>query len=159
MTESNQAIRRPDEGPDNGATGAPNAAETPSAPHELTRLQALLLALAERVPVERMDQLWIFPPRQAKRTETGLVVAAAFNGADDRRRVVTGRYVARKQDKGPDQIEQIFLEHAVAPADRIPTVIDGVVRRLDDDLAAIPPRHERIGGEVQEWERVLSCEF
>lgn len=136
--------RRPDEG---HSGRAPDETPTP--------LQALLHSLAKRVSVERIDQVWLFPPRQSSRSESALVVAAAFNGGDDRRRVLTARYVVRKQEKGASSIEESVVEHAVAPADRLPRVIDGVVRRLDDELADLTPRHESIGGDAGRWQELL----
>ena len=118
-------------------------------------LLALLVSLATRVSTHALDELWIFPPRQSNRQESALVVVSAFHDDHDRRRVLTARYKATRQPNGQMIVEESLVEHAVAPVDRIPSIIDGVIRRLDDDLAQLAPVPSRINGETERWTALL----
>jgi len=140
----------------NAVTAAPGTQATETAV-DAGPLHALLLSLATRITVGAIDQLWIFPPRQAGRTESALVVVSAFEGQhDERRRILTARYLARRGSDNKVQVEESLMEHAVAPADRLPRVIDGVLRRLDDELASLSPSERRIGGDADAWVELLT---
>ena len=118
-------------------------------------LLALLVSLAARVSTHALDELWIFPPRQSARQESALVVVSAFHDDADRRRVMTARYRATRQSNGQFLVEESLLEHAVAPVDRLERIIEGVIRRLDDDLAQLAPVPSRIHGETEAWTALL----
>ncbi|HET7040946.1 MAG TPA: hypothetical protein VFI13_02960, partial [Gemmatimonadales bacterium] len=51
-------------------------------------------------------------------------------------------------------IEQDLSEHGIAPADRIDRLIEGVLRRLGDDLSAAPLT-ARIAGAPDRWNELL----
>ena len=118
-------------------------------------LLALLVSLAARVSTHALDELWIFPPKQSTRQESALVVISAFHDDADRRRVMTARYKATKQPNGQFVVEESLVEHAVAPVDRIERIIEGVIRRLDDDLAQLQPVPSQIRGETERWTALL----
>ena len=118
-------------------------------------LLALLVSLAARVSTHALDELWIFPPKQSTRQESALVVISAFHDDADRRRIMTARYKATKQANGQFVVEESLVEHAVAPVDRIERIIDGVVRRLDDELAQLQPVPSPIRGETGRWTALL----
>ena len=120
-------------------------------------LLALLVSLASRVTTEALDELWIFPPRQTPKSESALVVVSAFHDDPERRRVLTARYKASRGADGRYTVEESLVEHAVAPADRIGRVIDGVIRRLDDDLAQLAPVPNRIEGDTERWIALLEA--
>ena len=118
-------------------------------------LLALLVSLAARVSTHALDELWIFPPRQSARQESALVVVSAFHDDADRRRILTARYRATRQANGQYTVEESLVEHAVAPVDRIERIIEGVIRRLDDELAQLQPVPSRIRGETEAWTALL----
>lgn len=118
-------------------------------------LLALLMSLASRVSTRALDELWIFPPRTSAKSESALVVVSAFHDDPDRRRVLTARYKATRAADGTYAVDESLVEHAVAPADRIGRVIDGVIRRLDDDLAQLAPVPNRIEGDTDNWVALL----
>ena len=118
-------------------------------------LLALLVSLASRVSTHALDELWIFPPKQSNRQESALVVVSAFHDDQERRRVLTARYRATRQPNGQFTVEESLVEHAVAPVDRLERIIEGVIRRLDDDLAQLQPVPSRIHGETERWTALL----
>ena len=118
-------------------------------------LLALLVSLASRVSTHALDELWIFPPKSNSRSESALVVVSAFHDDADRRRILTARYTATRQPNNQFAVEESLVEHAVAPVDRIERIIEGVVRRLDDDLANLAPVPSRIRGETANWTALL----
>ncbi len=118
-------------------------------------LLALLVSLASRVSTHALDELWIFPPRANSRSESALVVVSAFHDDADRRRILTARYKATRQANNQFIVEESLVEHAVAPVDRIERIIEGVIRRLDDDLAQLAPVPARIHGETEKWTALL----
>lgn len=127
-------------------------------------LLATLEGLARRLSLESLDELWIFPPRRHGEIESVVVVATAFVQDDaDRRRILTAHLTARRSDLRKTRrkvaakpIEPMVVEQGEAPADRIGRVVEGVMRRLDEELAALPPRQVRIGGEVARWEELIA---
>jgi hypothetical protein len=118
-------------------------------------LLALLVSLAARVSTDALDEIWIFPPKQSARQESALVVVSAFHDDPDRRRVLTARYRATRQANGQFVVEESLIEHAVAPVDRLERIIEGVIRRLDDDLAQLQPVPSRIHGDTERWTALL----
>lgn len=111
-------------------------------------LARLLAEMSAHVPPERIEQAWIFPPRHHRELETGLVVLALRGedaAAGDVREVVTVRYEQRAGEAG----SRVAAGHGWAPAERLPRLIDGVVRRLgvegEDPVVVVT------GGDVSEW--------
>lgn len=134
-------------------------APAPPAPSWLTAradsggVPALLERLAATVPVESMDEVWIFPTRRMPGFESTVVVLSLFtDDADDRRRVVTAHFKAVRNKRGEATVETILSDHAVAPPDRLERIIDGVLRRLgDDSVLATPPRSAQLRGKAERW--------
>ena len=52
-------------------------------------------------------------------------------------------------------LEPRLAEHATTPAERLPRVIAGVLRRLGDDYAAIPPSYARIDCSARQWQALI----
>lgn len=103
--------------------------------------------LGERLGAEAIDRLWIFPPLARGRKEWGLVAASCFE-EDGRRRMVTARYVAERTGEGLT-FEPMVAEEGVAPEDRMPRVIAGVVERSPTALG--DPREVRVAGEPERF--------
>jgi hypothetical protein len=144
--------RRPDDGP---ASRRDDVVAKEAIVNNPEPLLALLISLAARVSTHALDELWIFPPKQSSRQESALVVVSAFHDDAERRRIMTARYTATKQANGQFVVEESLVEHAVAPVGRIDRIIEGVIRRLDDDLAQLQPVPSRIRGETERWTALL----
>jgi hypothetical protein len=113
-----------------------------------------LTDLLAQVPAERVDGLWRFPPLRKGRKESGLLAAGVFPGggaadaADDagRRVLVTLSWRAEETGKGVTY-ESTFLEEGEAPPDRLPRVMAGVMRRMDE--ATGEPRYLPVAGDAE----------
>lgn len=122
--------------------------------------------LGLRLGPESLDRLWIFPPMIRGRREWGLVAASRFADAPDlpdtpdaargpdgpRRRLFTAPYSAERTGKGLT-LEWSLVEQGEAPPDRLPRVMDGVVRRAGDELGEA--REVEIGGALEHFEALL----
>ena len=115
---------------------------------------ALLERLATSVPPESIDELWLFPTRRVQGIESTVLVLARYTDEADRRRVETVHFKATRNKRGEASVDTQLEDHAIAPADRLTRVIDGVLRRLGDDLAATP-RAARISGDPLRWEALI----
>ena len=137
----------------------------PPAPSWLTAradsggVPALLERLVATVPVEAMDEVWIFPTRRMPGFESTVVVLSLFTeDAEDRRRVATAHFKAVRNKRGEATVETILSDHAVAPPDRLERIIDGVLRRLgDDSVLATPPRSAHIRGLAERWTALVQA--
>jgi len=110
-----------------------------------------LTDLLAQVPAERVDGLWRFPPLRKGRKESGLLAAGVFPAgaaaADAGRRVlVTLSWRAEETGKGVTY-ESTFLEEGEAPPDRLPRVMAGVMRRMDE--ATGEPRYLPVAGDAE----------
>ncbi len=105
----------------------------------------LLALLEKRVGAGSMDRIWIFPPLVRGRKEWGLVAVSCLTDDPSQRTLVTGRYTAEMTGKGV-LFRPEFMSEGSAPPDRLPHVMDGVVRRGDLQLGV--PREMEIGGDL-----------
>ncbi|HEX6039430.1 hypothetical protein [Longimicrobium sp.] len=119
-------------------------------------LAAALGAIAERLPPERVDAVWLFPPRLLGARESGLAVLSSFAGGDEARRtrtIHTLHYVSDPQPKGPPIRTDELAEVGTVPVDRIDRIIEGVLHRLD-----VPetPDVRETGGDGHAWTLLLT---
>jgi hypothetical protein len=112
----------------------------------------LLAKLAERIGIEAMDRIWIFPPLVRGRKEWGLVAVSCGTEDPGQRTLVTGRYFAELTGTGV-RFEPEFMSEGLAPPDRLTLVMDGVVRRSDLQLGV--PREQVIGGDPETFRNLL----
>lgn len=118
-------------------------------------LTALLQRLAAHIPPSIIDELWIFPTRRVAAGESTVVVVTAFHGDQTpRRRVITAHFTVTRNRKGVASVEQKVEEQAIAPADAVDRVVEGVLRRLDEAALAVP-RRESLGGAPERWALLL----
>ena len=110
-----------------------------------------LAVVWERVGPEKVDQVWIFPPLIRGRKEFGLVAVSGFTGDPDQRILFTARYSAELTGRGVEFDCEIRAEGA-APPDRLPRVMDGVVRRSELQLA--DPEEVSVRGEAESFLRL-----
>jgi hypothetical protein len=113
-------------------------------------LPALLERVADRIGPGAIDELWIFPTRRSASVESTVLVVSAFHDDGDRRRVWTAHFTIVRDGRGRPTVSERLEEHATAPTDALPRIVEGVVRRLGDD-AARPPRATAIAGDVVRW--------
>lgn len=114
-------------------------------------LLRILEEVGRRWEPESIDEVWIFPTRRIGSARSAVAVIALFEEAGERRRIVTARATDRKGPRNKTVVALDFAEHGSAPADRVARLIDGVLRRLDEDLADAPPRAVRIEGQSERW--------
>jgi hypothetical protein len=124
-------------------------------PHESVVPEAsgrLLALLGEQLGVPLVDRIWVFPPLIKGRREWGLVAVSLLTGDPGRRELVTGRYSAELTGGGMVFHPEVSSQ-GEAPPERLPRIMDGVVRRSGLHLGL--PREIRIEGDSQRFENVL----
>ncbi len=124
------------------------ADDDPGVPEALPRT---LREVGTRLGPAAIDCLWIFPPLVRGRREWGLVAAGCFDGRGARR-LVTARYSAQRTGKGL-YLDTRLHDEGVAPADRLPRVMEGVVRRGPEPLGS--PRLVELGGAAEAFESLI----
>ena len=117
-------------------------------------LPALLEGLGPRLDVNTIDELYLFPTRRVQGVESTVFVFSV-HADEDRRRVITAHLRATRNKRGEAAIETRLDEHATTPPERLPRVIEGVLRRLSEDFAATPPSHCRIDGSEERWRALI----
>lgn len=132
-------------------TGEKRGADSP-VPGALGRILGIIL---ERLGGERVDRIWVFPPLVRGRREFGLVAVSAESEAPGQRALYTARYSAELTGAGMEFESDLSLE-GLAPPDRLPRVMDGVVRRSDLQLGEA--REVVIGGAADRM-RDLASEY
>lgn len=117
-------------------------------------LPALLEGLGPRLDVATIDQMYVFPTRRVQGVESTVFVFSVHD-AEDRRRVITAHLRATRNKRGEPSIDAKLDEHGTTPAERVPRVIDGVLKRLSEDFASTPPSHCRIEGSTERWHALI----
>ena len=123
----------------------------PGVPEAIPRT---LQMMARRLGESEIDRLWVFPPLIVGRRERGLVAASCFT-EDGARRLYTAAYSAERTGTSLS-VEHGIAEEGQAPPDRLPRVMQGVVRRSEIDLGE--PRMVEIAGDPVKL-RALLDEF
>jgi hypothetical protein len=162
--------RDPDDNDETGAAGdtgqgtevhgdaTPDAPETDSPDTESddhlpdAPLFALLRIIEAEIGVDRIDRVWIFPPRRFETGETALAVVSAYPELDpERRRVYAAHYTAPAQEDAP---HLTLREFGTAPTERVGRVVEEVVERLKEQPTAAP-QAARIDGSDLHWNELL----
>ncbi|MFC1791784.1 hypothetical protein ACFL0I_04890 [Gemmatimonadota bacterium] len=112
----------------------------------------LLAVIEERIPLETVDRIWVFPPLVRGRKEWGLVAVSCLTEDPECRDLLTARYSAELTGQGMAFESEIASEGS-APPERLPRVMDGVIRRSDLQLGEA--REEKIGGDPQRFRSLL----
>ena len=123
--------------------------DDPGVPEALPRT---LVRLRDRLGVETIDRLWIFPPVRRGRREQGLVAVSTFQQGEERRSMITVTYNAEHTGKGVT-VEPAFTMEGAAPAETFPPVMEGVVRRSGE--GAEEPREIVIDGAPSRFEELM----
>lgn len=118
-------------------------------------VRQLLRQLPDSVPIETLDRVWVFAPRDLAGKESGLLVLTtlAEDPAADRRRLLTLRYQAERV-RGTLRVSPLLEEQGAAPADRMPRLIEGVIGRLRDQRE--DPAPFAVGGDPARWTELLA---
>ncbi len=119
--------------------------------------RTVLDPLDRRLGAVGIDRLWAFPPREVRGVPAALIVVSAYAEQTDRRRLVTARLVVDPpQEDGPrrraagSRVE--VAEQGEVPRERVPRLLDGVLRRLGEDPGEAAPATFEIGGDARRWE-------
>jgi hypothetical protein len=129
--------------------GRAGTSADPGVPEAIPRT---LIRLRDRLGVENIDRLWIFPPVRRGRRETGLVAVSTILDGEERRSMVTVAYSAEHTGKGVT-VEPTFTREGLAPADRFPPVMQGVVRRSGE--GAGDPQEVEISASGEKFEALM----
>ena len=121
----------------------------PGVPEALPRL---LIRVRERLGVDVVDRLWIFPPVRRGRREQGLVAVSTLLTGEDRRVMITAAYTAEHTGRGVT-FDVSFTQEGEAPPERFPSVMAGVVRRSGEGLGEA--REVEILGSAEKFEQLL----
>ncbi|MGH7554422.1 MAG: hypothetical protein ACREMQ_15565 [Longimicrobiales bacterium] len=116
-------------------------------------LPALLERVTQRLPIDTIDEVWIFPTRRAAGTESTVIVVATFDDDPDRRCVNTAHFTATRDKNGQATVREKMDQHAIAPAGAVAKVVEGVLRRVGDELSL--PLAESIAGDQQRWTALM----
>jgi hypothetical protein len=114
-----------------------------------------LTEIPEAISVERIDRVWVFPPRFVGEVESGLVVLALLAEEDagsDQREVVTVQYEVRSGKSAPPPVREV-QGRGWAPSALVPQLISGVLRRLGGEEEE--PLTESVGGDVARWSQFV----
>jgi hypothetical protein len=117
-------------------------------------LYSLLQRVPAQVAVEQVDFIWIFPPRRVAIGDSIVVVVAAYDEDEARRRVITVHYTVARNKKGAATVTARFDEHGAAPADAVPRIVQGVLRRMGEDALG-EPRAEQIVRSTERWNALI----
>lgn len=115
-------------------------------------LPTTLGLVRQRLGARSIDRLWIFPAITRGRRERGLVAVSCFQEAD-RRRLYTAAYLARRSGLTLG-VEPELVEQGLAPADCLPRIMTGVVRR--GALKLGDPEEVVVGGDPSTLDRLIS---
>ena len=121
----------------------------PGVPEALPRT---IREVGRRLGPAAIDRLWIFPPMVRGRREWGLVAASCFDG-NRGRRLITARYSAQRTGRGL-YLDSRLLDEGVAPADRLPRVMEGVVKRGPRPLGS--PRMVEVSGGTEAFDALMA---
>lgn len=120
------------------------------------RLGEALAAAALRIRPERVEQVWLFPPRRVPARESGLavLVVSSDDPGDAARAIWTVRYDAVAAKGGKTTVEQALEEQGTVPPDRVGRIVEGVARRLEAESDA--PDVRDTGGDANAFAALLA---
>lgn len=99
----------------------------------------LAQAVAQVVPPEEVDGVWVFSPVRRDSREWGTAVLSRVDG--ERRRIYTARYVLSVKGKERGKFESTIREVGIGPLEVLTRVLQEAQRRIDDEQPplSVPP--------------------
>ena len=99
----------------------------------------LAQAVAEIMPVEEVDAVWVFSPLRRDTKEWGTAVISRIDG--ERRRIYTARYGLAIKGKDRGKFESSVQEVGTGPLEALSRLLEEAHRRIDDEHppASVPP--------------------
>jgi len=91
----------------------------------------LAQAVAQVVPPEEVDSVWVFSPLRRDSREWGTAVLSRVEG--ERRRIYTARYVLTIKGKERGKFESTIQEVGIGPMEVLTRVLQEAQRRIDDE--------------------------
>lgn len=122
-----------------------------SRPDRALPLNLRLQAIADNIPTEIIDELWVFPPLPDRDAACEFLVLVCYDGGEDRRRIVTAHVDAqRTENGGGEDFEwvQRLREHGTAPHQWVAGMPERLLQRLSE--AGIPEVIE-VAGRDDAW--------
>lgn len=90
--------------------------------------------VAEVVPPEEVDALWVFPVRRQDQKDFGTAVLTRLAGEEgDRRRIYTARFMLQVKGKERGRFEADVAEVGSGPLSELPELLHEVHLRADDE--------------------------
>ena len=107
--------------------------------------ERLAQKVAESVPPDTIDGLWVFPVLRQDQREWGTAVLTCVEGVEgERRRIYTARYMLQIKGKERGKFEASVEEVGSGPVEQLPALLHDVHKRTDDET---PP----VEVEVASW--------
>ena len=101
--------------------------------------EQLARKVAEVVPSEEVDALWVFPVRRQDQKEFGTAVLTRLAGDEgDRRRIYTARFMLQVKGKERGRFEADVAEVGSGPLSELPELLHEVHLRADDEHPPVP---------------------
>ncbi|MGD8868419.1 MAG: hypothetical protein PVI01_12330 [Gemmatimonadales bacterium] len=121
-----------------------------SRPDRALPLNLRLQAIADNIPTEIIDELWVFPPLPDRDAACEFLVLVCYDGGEDRRRIVTAHVDAQRTESGGEDLEwvQRLREHGTAPHQWVAGMPERLLQRLSE--AGIPEVIE-VAGREDAW--------
>jgi hypothetical protein len=101
--------------------------------------ERLAQAVAEILPPDEVDAIWVFTPLRRDAKEWGTAVISRVDG--ERRRIYTARYGLAVKGKDRGKFEASVEEVGTGPLEAVGRLLQEAQRRIDDEQPplAIPP--------------------
>jgi hypothetical protein len=91
----------------------------------------LARAVAEVIPPEEVDAVWIFAPLRREANEWGTAVLSRMDG--ERRRIYTARYTLAIKGKQRGKFQAAVQEVGAGPVEILSRVLQQAQHRMDDE--------------------------
>jgi hypothetical protein len=98
--------------------------------------ERLAQAVAEVLPADEIDGVWVFAPLRRGAREWGTAVLSRVEG--DRRRIYTARYTLAVKGKERGKFESSVQEVGLGTAEALERLVQEAQRRIDDEHPPTP---------------------
>ena len=96
----------------------------------------LAAVVAERIPADEVDRVWVFSTLRHEGREWGTAVLSRVDA--DRRRIYTARYMLQVKGKERGKFEASVDEVGSGPVEALEKLLQEAQRRIDDDQPPVP---------------------